>query len=118
MMNSMGSGGNPNLGREMSGNARGEGIYVTELAQGDVLELATAHHHYRLVKDHDAYFRISGHPMFCPQPTDVEIEGSFADRWPSIPKPGFIGRGMHLMFKHPDFDLVTTSEIREIHKLH
>ena len=102
---------------EKSVNDRYEGIYLNDLAKGDVVELATANHHYRLVKREDAHFRISGHPELCPQPTDVEIEGSFANAWPSLPKPGFIGRGMHLMFKHPHFDLVTTSEIREIHKL-
>jgi hypothetical protein len=103
---------------EKSATAREEGIYVNDLSQGDVLELATLHHHYRLVKRNKDHFRISGHPHFCPDPIDVEVEGSFANKWPSVPRPGFIGRGMHLMFKHPDFDLVTTSEIREIHKLH
>ncbi len=110
--------GTPNWQAEKSATGREEGIYVNDLAQGEVLELDTLHHHYRLVKDGKDHFRISGHPQFCPDPIDVEVEGSFANKWPSVPKPGFIGRGMHLMFKHPNFDLVTTSEIREIHKLH
>ena len=103
--------------QRVNGTPSSEGIFINDLAPGEVVELATKHHHYRLVKEKDAHMRISGHPMFCPDPIDVEVEGSFAERWPSIPKPGFIGRGMHLMFKHPEFDLVTTSEIREVHKL-
>jgi hypothetical protein len=95
-----------------------EGVYLNELAQGDELDFETAHHHYHLVKRNGAHVQLSGHPMYCPQPVDVEFEGSFANVWPSMPKPGFIGRGMHLMFKHPEFDLVATSEIREIHKPH
>jgi hypothetical protein len=94
-----------------------EGFYLNDLACGAVVEVATAHHKYRLVKGADAHVGISGHPTYCPHPIDVEIEGSF-DRWPPArPKPGFIGCGMHLMFKHPVFDLVTTSTIREIHKI-
>ena len=94
-----------------------EGSYLNDLACGDVVELATAHHNYRLVKRADTHVRISGHPTFCPDPIEVEIEGSLGNGRPAKPKPGFIGRGMHLTFKHPNFDLVTTSQIREIHKL-
>ena len=95
-----------------------EGIYLNDLASGAVVEIATAHHNYRLVKNADTHVRISGHPTFCPSPIEVEIEGSMANGRPAKPKPGFIGRGMHLIFKHPVFDLVTTSQIREIHKIH
>jgi hypothetical protein len=94
-----------------------EGFYLNDLARGDVIELATAHHNYRLVKRADTHVHISGHPMFCPDPIEVEIEGSFGNGAPAKPKPGFIRRGMHLIIKHPVFDLVTTSQIREIHKL-
>jgi len=117
MLNSSGN-GTSNWQAENPVNSRDEGVYVNDLAQGEVLELDTLHHHYRLVKRNKDHFRISGHPQFCPDPIDVEVEGSFANKWPSVPRPGFIGRGMHLMFKHPAFDLVTTSEIREIRKPH
>jgi len=106
---------NTNLPTGNPGSA--EGFYLNDLARGDVVEIATAHHKYRLVKRADAHVGISGHPTFCPHPIDVEIEGSFGSGRPAKPKPGFIGRGMHLIFKHPVFNLVTTSEIREIHKL-
>ena|SRR5579872_6753574 len=103
---------------EKRANAREDGIYLEDLKPGEELDLSTAHHEYHLVKQDESHVRISGHPMYCPQPVDVEFEGSFADKWPSMPKPGFIGCGMHLMFKHPEFDLVATSEIREIHRVH
>lgn len=93
-----------------------EGLYVNDLADGDVVEIETQHSHYRLVKRAAAHMCISGHPTFCPEPVEVEIEGSVGGRSSLLlPHPGFIGRGMYLMFKHPVFNLVTTSRIREIH---
>ena len=94
-----------------------EGLYLGDLAEGAVVEFETQHHHYRLVKRADTHARLSGHPKYCPEPVEVEIEGSFGGRPPSMPHPGFIGRGMCLIFKHPLFDEVTTSRIREIHRL-
>jgi hypothetical protein len=93
-----------------------EGFYLRDLANGSVVEIETQHRHYRLEKDDDTHVRISGHPTFCPTPTEVKVEGSFA-AWPeTIPKPGFIGRGMYLAFKRPGIpEVITTSRIREIH---
>lgn len=92
-----------------------EGVNVRELTNGAVVEIDTAHCHYRLVKRDATHVSISGHPMYCPEPVEVEIEGSYGGNTPSMPNPGFIGRGMRLVFKHPHYDLVTTSRIREIH---
>jgi len=91
-----------------------EGLYVNDLATGAVVEIETEHRHYKLVKRADAHMFISGHPMFCPEPVDVEVEGCVGDRSALLPNPGFIGRGMYLLFKHPLFNLVTTSRIRQI----
>jgi hypothetical protein len=111
----------PNLNQEIDfragQHASDEGFYLNDLARGAIVEIDTQHHHYRLVKRADTHVRISGHPKFCPEPVEVEIEGSFGGRPPLMPNPGFIGRGMYLVFKHPLFDEVTTSRIREIHKL-
>jgi hypothetical protein len=92
-----------------------EGIYVDELDDGAVVEIETAHSLYKLVKRDDTHVAISGHPRFCPQPVEVEIEGSVGDKSPAFSNPGFIGRGMHLVYKHPEFNIITTSQIREIH---
>ena len=97
--------------------ASDQGVYIDELADGEILELETQHHHYTLEKRAGAQMRISGHPRFCPKPVAVEIEGSISDRPATNSRPGFIGRGMHLIFKHPVFENVTTSRIREIHKV-
>lgn len=95
----------------------GEGVHLDDLATGAVLELETQHHHYTLVKRTGSQVLISGHPTFCPKPTAVQIEGPFADLPMVLPRPGFIGRGMYLMFQHPVYHNVTTSRIREIYKL-
>ena len=111
----------PNLNQDLEFPAErlggDEGLYLDDLAQGDVVEIETQHHRYRLIKRADAHVRISGHPTFCPEPVEVEIEGSFGIEPALKPNPGFIGRGMYLVFKHPLFGWVTTSRIREIHKL-
>ena len=100
-----------------SGRASEEGFYLDDLAEGTVVDIETQHRHYRLIKRVDTHVRISGHPTFCPEPVDVEVEGSMANEFAPVPNPGFIGRGMHLVFKHPHFDQsITTSRIREIHK--
>ena len=94
-----------------------KGFYLNDLPDGTVVDIETQHHHYRLVKRADTHVRISGHPTFCPEPIEVEIEGSIAAGPLLAPNPGFIGRGMYLVFKHPLFDEITTSRIREVHKL-
>ena len=42
---------------------------------------------------------ISGHPEFCPEPTEVQVAGS---TWGgSMITTGFLGRGMRLELAHP-----------------
>ena len=90
-----------------------DGVYLDDLQEGTVVELETKHHHYRIEKCDHAKALISGHPTFCPEPITVQIEGSARDGL--LTKPGFIGRGMHLIFEHPVFHSVSTSRICEIH---
>jgi len=96
---------------------REDGVYMDELADGAVLELVTQRHHYLLIKRSGSQVQIFGHPVFCMEPTLVEIIGSVPERPITSPKPGFIGCGMYLMFRHPVFDKVTTSRITEIHTM-
>lgn len=102
------------IDREPKVPASDDGVYVDELADGAVLELDTKYHHYRIVKT-PTDIRISGHPKFCPEPVTVEIDGSTGRGFPL--KPGYIGRGMHLIFEHPVYHTVTTSRILDIHRL-
>ena len=102
-------------GPSPSPTSREDGVYVDELRVGAVVDIETQHRHYRLVKRDQAHVSIAGHPTFCPQPVEVEIEGSIGDKFPLFSHPGYIGRGLHLVYRHPHFEVVTTSRIREIH---
>jgi hypothetical protein len=102
--------------RDLSAGERGaDGIDLNDLAAGAVVELDTRHHHYRLVNGGDTHVRISGHPTFCPEPVEVEVEGSIGNAGSLLSKPGFIGKGMRMVMRHPVFDVITTSPIRAIH---
>lgn len=92
-----------------------DGVYFAELPDGATLEVETKHHLYKIVKGVCARARISGHPTYCPEPVTVEIEGS-TGKGPAL-KPGFIGRGMHLIFQHPAYQTVTTSRIIDIQRV-
>jgi len=92
-----------------------DGIYVSDLPDGASLEVETKHHCYKIVKLALTQARISGHPTYCPEPITVAIEGSAGEG--SALKPGFIGRGMHLMFQHPTYHILTTSRIVDIRRI-
>jgi hypothetical protein len=78
-----------------------KGLYLAKLEEGSVLDLETESRHYRIEYLGGEQVRISGHPRLCPTPVMAQLEGSANDSG-SI-EPGFIGRGMHLMFRRsPD----------------
>jgi hypothetical protein len=78
-----------------------------------VLEIQTMHHRYKAVLLGGSDALISGHPEFCPDPVQVAIAGS---TWGgSMLKLQYVGRGMHLEFRHPAYDNpIVTSAIQEI----
>jgi hypothetical protein len=91
------------------------GVYLHDLAPGDVIEVETRNHAYKLVNHGSGQALISGHPEFCPQPVMVRVEGS---NWGgSLLKVSFIGRGMCLEFRHPQYQTITTSPIVDIRQL-
>jgi len=95
-----------------------EGFYLGDLAEGTILDIETKNRHYRLVKRSDTRVHLSGHPTLCPEPIEVEFQGSFGTGSLSAPDPGFIGRGMYLVFKHPSLEqVIATSRILDIHKV-
>jgi len=96
--------------------AKNEGIFVHDLPQGAVVEIATQEHVFRLVKDAEAQVRISGHPQYFPEPVQVVVEGSVARGCPLAAHSGFIGLGMYLVLKHPRYDRITTPRILQIHQ--
>ena len=88
------------------------GVYLDELPQGAELDVQTQNRSYRIVNHGDGQALICGHPKFCPAPVLVRIHGS---NWGgSMLKVRYIGRGMHLEFRHPEYRTIMTSRIVEI----
>jgi hypothetical protein len=89
------------------------GVYLADLPHESTLEVETQNRSYTIVLCGPGKALISGHPRYCPKPVLVKIEGS---NWGgSILKPSFVGRGMHLEFRHPEFEQpIITSRILEI----
>jgi hypothetical protein len=88
------------------------GVHLTDVSPGTILEVETENRAYTIRYEGMGRALISGHPVFCPEPTLVTIHGS---TWGgSMLKAGYIGRGMRLEFGHPEFEPITTSVVREV----
>ena len=88
------------------------GVYLSGLDEGAELEIRTENRSYCFVYHGCGHAMLSGHPQFCPEPVLVRIHGS---TWGgSMIKSEYIGRGMRLEFRHPDYKTVVTSRILEI----
>ncbi|HJT87596.1 MAG TPA: hypothetical protein VJ732_07060 [Bryobacteraceae bacterium] len=100
------------INRQIMDSEMEGGVHLRDLQPGAVLEVQTMRRSYTIVNQGDGAALISGHPVFCPHPVLVQIHGS---TWGgSLLKERFIGRGMHLEFRHPEFLPITTSRIVEI----
>ena len=88
------------------------GVYLRDLPTGSKLEVQTENHFYTIVQL-DSGQLISGHPEFCPEPVLVKISGS---NWGgSMLMAHYLGRGMHMEFRHPDYPgSIVTSRIVDI----
>lgn len=106
-----------NLSDDINGNIiRSEiegGVYLKDLPEEVTLEVVTQNRPYMLVVQRDGSALISGHPEFCPEPVRVRISGC---NWGgSMIKSAFLGRGMRLEFKHPNYQgPIITSPIIDI----
>jgi hypothetical protein len=89
------------------------GVFLQDLPPSTVLKIQTLHHCYTAVILGGSEAMISGHPEFCPRPVQVAIAGS---TWGgSMLKLQFVGRGMRLEFRHPEYPTpIVTSVIQEI----
>jgi hypothetical protein len=88
------------------------GVHLHDVPPGTVLEIRTQNRSYTVRIEGLDKALISGHPVFCPEPTLVSIHGS---TWGgSMLKERFIGRGMHLEFGHPSYQPITTSVILDV----
>ena len=92
------------------------GVRVEDLVPGSWLQVTTRNTCYRIHVLFGAVALITGHPRFCPRPVLITIHGS---TWGgSMLKRRFIGRGMHLEFRHPDYGTpIVTSPIEEVQEL-
>lgn len=106
-----------NLSDQVNGNIISSeiegGVYLRDLPEPAMIELITRNRSYNLVVRHDGSAWIWGHPQYCPEPTRVHISGC---NWGgSMLKTHYLGRGMHLEFRHPDYDgPIITSRIADI----
>jgi len=89
------------------------GVYLRDLPEESTLEVETRNRCYALIVRRDGLALISGHPQFCPEPVLVRIHGC---NWGgSMIKTAYLGRGMHLEFRHPSYEgVVVTSPIVDI----
>jgi hypothetical protein len=88
------------------------GVHMRDLPQGSIVSIHTLNHVYKMVVLDEDTALISGHPAFCPDPTEVRIHGS---TWGgSMLRAKFLGRGMHLEFEHPVHKTILTSRILDI----
>ena len=89
------------------------GVYLDTLPPSTVLQIQTMNHCYTAVLLGGSEALLSGHPEFCPKPVQVAIAGS---TWGgSMLKLQYVGRGMHLEFRHPEYSTpIITSAIQEI----
>ena len=77
------------------------GVFLGDLPPSTVLQIQTLNHCYTAVLLGGSEALLSGHPEFCPQPVQVAIAGS---TWGgSMLKLQYVGRGMHLEFRHPEY---------------
>jgi hypothetical protein len=90
-----------------------EGVYLSSLDEGSVIDLETRSRHYRIEYLGGDKAWISGHPKLCPTPVLVHLQGSTGH---DVVESGFIGQGMHLVFERMDDHVpITTSEVTGIH---
>jgi hypothetical protein len=88
------------------------GVYLHDLPFGAALVVETENRLYRLINHGAGRALIWGHPEYCPDPVMVMVDGS---NWGgSMLKMSFIGRGMRLEFRHPQFRTIMTSRIVNI----
>jgi hypothetical protein len=90
-----------------------EGVHLSKLAEGSVIDLETKSRHYWMEYLGGDRVLVSGHPQWCPTPLVVHLRGSMGASGKF--EPDFIGEGMRVVFQRFDDSLpVTTSEAKHI----
>ena len=88
-------------------------IDCRNLACGSIIDLETKSRHYMIECLGGNIVRISGHPEYCPTPTEAKLEGSIdSDGMLDV---GLIERGRRLMVKLEKVGPLTTSTVVRVH---
>ena len=93
------------------------GVWLQDLLNNSSITIETRCTNFILKKINDNRYLISGHEKVCPVPIEVVINGSTWGQFTHSLKMKFIGRGMHMEFIHPEFGVISTSEILDIREL-
>jgi hypothetical protein len=91
------------------------GVHLKDLRVGALVEVETKNRFYMIENRGNGEVLICGHPQFCPRPVQVKLHGSTWGN--SMLKLRYIGRGMHLEFRHPSYGVICTSPVQEIRQL-
>jgi hypothetical protein len=83
------------------------------LVRGSLIDVETKSRHYRIECLGGNAIRISGHPVYCPDPVLAQLHGSVNKE--GILELGLIGRGTRLMFLLNEHRPVTTSRVLRVH---
>jgi hypothetical protein len=91
------------------------GLDLDDLPVGAMVEVKTAHHTYLIENCGNDQMRISGHPVYCPEPVLVEYLGAI-DGTPRF-GAGAVVPGMRMTFRHPGLGIIRTSKVQELQQL-
>ncbi len=89
-----------------------EFVDCNRLAPGVLLDVETKNRHYLIECLGGDNIRISGHPDYCPTPTEGHLQGS-TDK-SGVVEAGLIERGKHLKFFVDAHRPVTTSRVLRV----
>jgi len=89
-----------------------EYVDCQSLQPGSLLDIETRNRHYLIECLGGHEVRISGHPVICPEPTPVKLQGS-SDR-AGVLEPGLISAGRYLQFLTADRRPVRTSRVLKV----
>src|SRR5580704_1066303 len=88
-------------------------VECKSLERGSLMDVETKSRHYQIECLGGNSIRISGHPEYCPQPVQAQLQGSVDQE--GIFEVGLIGRGRRMMFLLDQFRPVTTSRVLSVH---
>lgn len=87
-----------------------EGLDLRSLRPGSLIDVETESRSYRIECLGGDAIRISGHPLYCPQPVAAQLRGSLDEE--GVLDAGLIEPGMRLMFFVNHHPMITSRVVR------